>query len=306
MSSSIVVRYERRSSSEGSPPPATPTNKSISKSSEARRVSAQELLASDSEDEELVASEQVKPAAPVVDYLKRSDSMGSLGSMTSMYSAAGDKGDYDISGEVNVAIWLKDGQLFVKIVKARGLAAAKKGVTADPYIKTYLLPDRTKHTKRKTSIQRKTLNPVFNEILKVYYQLCSVCITISIDTVCMCVIKYTLFAFICYLCFVFMLQQNKLDRIEVDTRTLWLSVWDWDRFGRNQFLGEVRLSLSSLDLTDPTERWHSLQDKVHNYCMLSVVKIFCGFTLQVQIMLYVCSCTSLTCILLSSGGRYWK
>ncbi len=56
--------------------------------------------------------------------------------------------------------------------------------------------------------------------------------------------------------------QNKLDRVDVGTHTLWLSVWDWDRFGRNQFLGEVRLSLSSLDLTDPTEHWYSLRDKV--------------------------------------------
>ncbi len=140
-----------------------------SKSTEARRVSAQELLASDEEgEEEEIHSEQPKPAAPMaVDYLKRSDSLGSLGSMTSVYSAAGGKGDYDITGEVNVALWQKEGQLFVKIVKARGLAAAKKGVTSDPYVKTYLLPDRTKYTKRKTSIQRKTLNPVFNEILKV-------------------------------------------------------------------------------------------------------------------------------------------
>ena len=39
-------------------------------------------------------------------------------------------------------------------------------------------------------------------------------------------------------------------------------MWDWDRFGRNQFLGEVRLSLSSLDLTDSTAQWYTLQDKV--------------------------------------------
>lgn len=39
-------------------------------------------------------------------------------------------------------------------------------------------------------------------------------------------------------------------------------MWDWDRFGRNQFLGEVRLPLASLDLTDARERWYTLQDKV--------------------------------------------
>ena len=56
--------------------------------------------------------------------------------------------------------------------------------------------------------------------------------------------------------------QNKLPRAELDSRTLWLSVWDWDRFGRNKFLGEVRLPLSSLDLTDSSNHWHYLQDQV--------------------------------------------
>ncbi len=166
MTSSIVVRYERRSSPEGSPSPATPCD--TFKLTEARRVLANELLDSD-EDEEEKHSEPKQPvvSTPAMDYLKRSDSMGSIGSMTSMYSAAGGKGDYDITGEVKIAVWFKDGQLFVKVVKAQGLAAAKKGLTSDPYVKTYLLPDKTKQTKRKTAIQRKTLNPVFNEILKV-------------------------------------------------------------------------------------------------------------------------------------------
>ena len=43
---------------------------------------------------------------------------------------------------------------------------------------------------------------------------------------------------------------------------MWLSVWDWDRFGRNQFLGEVRLPLSSADLDDKEDHWHTLQDRV--------------------------------------------
>ncbi len=170
VASSIVVRYERHSSTEGSPSPAPPPCDSL-KLTEARRVLANELLDSDDDENEVEKrSEQQKQSVvstPAMDYLKRSDSMGSLGSMTSMYSAAGGKGDYDITGEVKIAVWFKDGQLFVKVVKARGLAAAKKGLTSDPYVKTYLLPDKTKQTKRKTAIQRKTLNPVFNEILKV-------------------------------------------------------------------------------------------------------------------------------------------
>ena len=84
-----------------------------------------------------------------------------------MYSAECGKGDYDVTGEVQVGVWYTDGQLFIRVVKAKGLAVAKRTGRSDPYIKTYLLPDKSKHTKRKTGIQRKTANPNYNEILKV-------------------------------------------------------------------------------------------------------------------------------------------
>ena len=44
-----------------------------------------------------------------------------------------------------------------------------------------------------------------------------------------------------------------------------MSVWDWDRFGRNHFLGEVRLSLSSMDLSDSMQHWYTLQDNVSSF-----------------------------------------
>ena len=48
--------------------------------------------------------------------------------------------------------------------------------------------------------------------------------------------------------------------MNIANRMLWLSVWDWDRFGRNQFLGEVILPLAK-NLKDGTDCWYSLQDK---------------------------------------------
>ena len=57
--------------------------------------------------------------------------------------------------------------------------------------------------------------------------------------------------------------QYKLSKSELNSRTLWLSVWDWDRFGRNQFLGEVHIPLASLDLSISSSGWYNLQDKVH-------------------------------------------
>ena len=87
--------------------------------------------------------------------------------MTSIYSEAGGKGDYDITGEVLVGVYYKSGQLHIHVERARGLAAADSNGYSDPYIKTYLLPDKAKHTKQKTSVKKKTLDPVYNETLKV-------------------------------------------------------------------------------------------------------------------------------------------
>ena len=100
--------------------------------------------------------------------LSQALSAASIGSLSSIYSAAGGgKGDYDISGEVRFGVFYKEGQLVVHVSRARGLAAADSNGLSDPYIKTYLLPDKSKHSKRKTSVKRKTLDPVYNETLKV-------------------------------------------------------------------------------------------------------------------------------------------
>ena len=96
--------------------------------------------------------------------------LGSGNRITSLYCESAGKGDYEISGRVLLGVWFKDDQLFVRVNKASGLTAAKKGVTSDPYVMTYLLPDRHKQNKRQTGIQRKTTNPVYYEIFKVGLQ----------------------------------------------------------------------------------------------------------------------------------------
>ena len=104
-------------------------------------------------------------------------SLSSLGSM-SVYSEAGGKGKYDITGEVLVGVYYKNGQLHIHVERARGLAAADSSGYSDPYIKTYLLPD--KYTKQKTTVKRKTLDPVYNEELIVSTNsFIIVCVTLS-------------------------------------------------------------------------------------------------------------------------------
>ena len=93
-------------------------------------------------------------------------SLSSLGSM-SVYSEAGGKGAYDITGEVLVGVYYKNNQLRIHVDRARGLAAADSNGYSDPYIKTYLLPDKAKLTKQKTAVKKKTLNPVYNKELLV-------------------------------------------------------------------------------------------------------------------------------------------
>ena len=77
------------------------------------------------------------------------------------------KGHYQISGEVLIGIKYKDGSLYVKIVKAAGLTAVHRNGTSNPYIKVYLLPDRSKECKKKTDVKKKTINPVYKQVFRV-------------------------------------------------------------------------------------------------------------------------------------------
>lgn len=48
----------------------------------------------------------------------------------------------------------------------------------------------------------------------------------------------------------------------LETRTLWLTVWHSDMFGRNDFLGEVMIPLESKVFDDPTPQSYTLQERV--------------------------------------------
>ncbi|XP_056596961.1 synaptotagmin-like protein 1 [Triplophysa dalaica] len=88
------------------------------------------------------------------------------GSLMSLYSV-GDFGDVVVSGRIQFSLKydFKREELHVHIMRCQDLAPARKK-HSDPYVKVYLLPDNTSHSKRKTSVKRKTLNPIYDETMK--------------------------------------------------------------------------------------------------------------------------------------------
>ncbi|ETE73889.1 hypothetical protein L345_00270, partial [Ophiophagus hannah] len=93
----------------------------------------------------------------------------SLYSITSVCSGAVDFAKADVCGEIEFAIRynFKFGILEICISACKNLAYGKEEKKkCNPYVKTYLLPDKSPQNKRKTSVKKNTLNPTFQEILK--------------------------------------------------------------------------------------------------------------------------------------------
>ena len=110
--------------------------------------------------------------------IKQERSEENLDDICSLYSEP----DYiseSIGGMVKLGVWYRtdDSTLYVHVAKAKKLAHVD-GKKPDPYVRMHLLPNKTKQTKRRTGIQRKTDNPKFDELLKV-----SVCNHLFMQTV---------------------------------------------------------------------------------------------------------------------------
>ncbi|CAB3236923.1 unnamed protein product [Arctia plantaginis] len=161
--------------------------------------------------------------------LNRSGLQARSESMASVYSGAGEgtRGNVTVRGEVQISLVYnyRLGALEVGVKRCRELAPVDvKRNRSDPYVKVYLLPDKSKAGKRKTKVKKNTLNPVFEETLSFVQPLAS-----------------------------------------LSARTLWLSVWHADMFGRNDFLGEVTLPLADVVFDDPAPMWYKLHERTEQF-----------------------------------------
>uniref|UniRef100_A0A8C4LE19 Phosphatidylinositol 4-phosphate 3-kinase C2 domain-containing subunit alpha n=1 Tax=Equus asinus asinus TaxID=83772 RepID=A0A8C4LE19_EQUAS len=122
-----------------------------------------------------------------------------------------------IGGAVKLSVSYRNGTLFIMVMHIKDLVT-EDGADPNPYVKTYLLPDTHKTSKRKTKISRKTRNPTFNEML-VY---------------------------------------SGYSKETLRQRELQLSVLSAESLRENFFLGGITLPLKDFNLSKETVKWYQL------------------------------------------------
>ncbi|XP_028164398.1 regulating synaptic membrane exocytosis protein 2 isoform X2 [Ostrinia furnacalis] len=126
----------------------------------------------------------------------------------------------NVAGRIQLKIYFDISalQLLVTVVSASGLTPRADGSPRCPYAKIFLLPDKSEKSKRRTKTLANTLEPRWNQTF-VY---CGIRIT------------------------------------DIKKRTLEVTVWDLNRYGPNDFLGEVLLDLDNI-VMNHEPNWYTLK-----------------------------------------------
>ncbi|XP_067665964.1 regulating synaptic membrane exocytosis protein 2-like isoform X6 [Haliotis asinina] len=131
-----------------------------------------------------------------------------------------------ITGKLQIKLWydVQSYQLIVTVISAIELPLTDNGKFRNPYCKLYLLPDRrlnptysSEKSKRRTKTIANTIEPTWNQ------------------TFIYCPVK----------------ESDMRDRL------LEITVWDYDRIGASEFLGEVLIDLTAANLNDEPY-WYQL------------------------------------------------
>uniref|UniRef100_A0A8C0D7I4 Synaptotagmin-like protein 3 n=1 Tax=Balaenoptera musculus TaxID=9771 RepID=A0A8C0D7I4_BALMU len=167
----LLQSYQKLSKISVVPPTPPPLSESWCSGSPGRKVSAPDIL------KPLNQESPKCPPSPV--FISSSPAPNTLfsgglrhGSLISINSTCTEMGNFDnanVTGEIEFAIryCFRTHSLEICIKACKNLAyGEEKKKKCNPYVKTYLLPDRSSQGKRKTGVQKNTVEPTFQETLK--------------------------------------------------------------------------------------------------------------------------------------------
>uniref|UniRef100_A0A2I2ZD37 Synaptotagmin-like protein 3 n=1 Tax=Gorilla gorilla gorilla TaxID=9595 RepID=A0A2I2ZD37_GORGO len=171
----LLQSYQKLSKISVVPPTPPPVSESQCSRSPGRKVSAPDILKPlNQEDPKCstnpILKQQNLPSSPAPSTIFSGGFRhGSLISIDSTCTEMGNFDNANVTGEIEFAIryCFKTHSLEICIKACKNLAyGEQKKKKCNPYVKTYLLPDRSSQGKRKTGVQRNTVDPTFQETLK--------------------------------------------------------------------------------------------------------------------------------------------
>lgn len=155
--------------------------------------------------------------------------------------------DPNVGGRIQIKLGYDPNaqQLLITVIGASGLRMRSNGTERNPYIKLYLLPDRTENSKRRTRTMGTTNEPRWGQVFRYSgyrrIDLSKRLIEVS------------------YL--------NKRPGYWVLTNVFWvfllyvqITAWDYSRYGNNEFLGMTLLDIAGHALDDEAE-WYPLRSQ---------------------------------------------